>query len=463
MGTQSVITRTVTVAAGRFAPGHLGELTQLVPFEMAGEALAQTRAVQRRVRDLPSRVVVYLLLAACLFPELGYPGVWRKLTQGLAGLPVAAPGAGALAQARRRVGAAPLRWLFDLLRGPAAVPHGRGVWWRGLLVCAIDGTILTAPDSPANLALFTKGGGHHGGTGYPQVRLLALVACGTRTLIDAVFGPTTRGETTYAASLLASLRTGMIMLADRNFAAGGLAAKIAGHRGTVPDPGAHQRRRPPAPRPGPLPRRLVPLTIWRRAGAGHRRPDRHHHHGGRRTSAYRLITTLSDTRRYPAGSLVSLYHQRWEIETAYLEIKSTILGGRVLRARTPAGLTQEIYALLITYQLLRTAMADATATVPGTDPDRASFTVAWQAARDQLIQAASVIAGTVIDLAGAIGRHVLAHLLPARRLRVSPRIVKRAISKYQARGPGIDRASYKATVGIDMLAPPQSLTATTNA
>ena len=80
-------------------------------------------------------------------------------------------------------------------------------------------------------------------------------------------------------------------------------------------------------------------------------------------------------------------------------------------------------------------MADATATRPGTDPDRASFTIAWQTARDQVIQAARVIAGTVIDLAGTIGRHVLAHLLPARRLRASPRIVKRAISKYQARGP----------------------------
>jgi Insertion element 4 transposase N-terminal len=90
------------VAAGRFAPGHLSELTQLVPFEMADEALAQTRAVQRRVRDLPSRVVVYLLLAACLFLGLGYGGVWAKLTEGLAGVPVAAPSAGALAQAHRR-------------------------------------------------------------------------------------------------------------------------------------------------------------------------------------------------------------------------------------------------------------------------------------------------------------------------------------------------------------------------
>ena len=80
-------------------------------------------------------------------------------------------------------------------------------------------------------------------------------------------------------------------------------------------------------------------------------------------------------------------------------------------------------------------MADATSTAPGTDPDRASFTIALHAARDQLIQAAGVIAGTTIDLAGTIGRHVLASLMPARRLRVSPRIVKRAISKYNARGP----------------------------
>jgi hypothetical protein len=224
---QSVITRTVTVAAGRFAPGHLGELTQLVPFEMVDEALAQTKTVQSRTRDVPSRVVVYLLLAACLFPEPGYPGVWRKLTAGLAGVPVAAPTPGALAQARRRVGVAPLQWLFDLLRGPHAAPRGRGAWWRGLLVCAIDGTTMTVPDSAANLARFTKGGGNHGGTGYPQARLLALVACGTRTLIDAVFGPTTSGETTYTAGLLRSLRRGMIVLLDRNFAAAALIAAIA--------------------------------------------------------------------------------------------------------------------------------------------------------------------------------------------------------------------------------------------
>jgi Transposase DDE domain len=158
---------------------------------------------------------------------------------------------------------------------------------------------------------------------------------------------------------------------------------------------------------------------------------------------------------------VALYHQRWKIETAYLELKSSILGGRVLRARTPQGIDQEVHALLVCYQLLRLAMADATSTQPGIDPDRASFTIALQAARDQLIQAAGVIAAARVDLAGKIGRAVLANLLADRRLRVSPRIVKRAISKYNARGPTINRTSSKATVSIDLLTPPAPLPART--
>jgi hypothetical protein len=401
-------------------------------------------------------VVVYLLLAGCLFPELGYPGVWRKLTAGLGGLPVAAPTPGALAQARRRAGAAPLRWLFDLMRGPVAVPRAGGVWWRGLLVCAVDGTTMTVADSSANLARFPRHACNHGGAGYPQVRLLALVACGTRTLIDAVFGPVTSGETSYAPALVRSLRQGMIVLLDRNFAASALIAAIARTQADALVRVKNGRKLPVMARcpdgsalslMGTTRIRVIDCQITIATSAG------------RRTETYRLATTLLDPRRYPAADLIRLYHERWEIETAYLEIKSTILGGRVLRARTPAGVDQEIYALLVTYQALRTAMADATSTQPGTDPDRASFTIALHAARDQLIQAAGVIAGAVTDLAGTIGRDILAHLLPTRRLRVSPRVVKRAISKYQARGPDIDRTSYKATIKISILVPPPTLTA----
>ncbi|MFI8008482.1 transposase [Streptomyces sp. NPDC086010] len=102
----------------------------------------------------------------------------------------------------------------------------------------------------------------------------------------------------------------------------------------------------------------------------------------------RLLTTLTDPATHPAAELVRLYHERWEIETADAELKSTILGGHVLRARTPDGVEQEVWALLTAYQALRTAMTDATDSIPGTDPDRAGFTTALAAARDQLVLAA---------------------------------------------------------------------------
>ena len=440
-------TTTTTLASGVFAPGHLGELTQIVPFEMVDEALAATGAAQCRVRCLPARVVVYLLLAGCLFAELGYRQVWHKLTAGLGGLAVANPSEGALWQARARLGPTPLRWLFDLLRGSATTLR-TGVRWCGLLVCAIDGTIMSVPDSDRNLAVYTKQAGNHGGSGYPLLRAVALVACGTRTIIDAVFGPTSTGEQDYTRRLLRSLKAGMIVLLDRNFDDSKLIGQIAATE-------AHLLVRLKSNRKLPVLRRYPDGSYLSQIGTTRVRVVECEitiaTSTGRHTGVYRLATTLLDDRRYPASALVTLYHERWEIETAYLELKSSILGARVPRARTPAGIAQEIYALLVTYQILRIAITDAIETTGGIDPDRASFTIALNAARDLLTRAANVIADTVIDLVGAIGRRVLDNLLPARRLRVSPRIVKRAISKYQARGPNINRRSYKATLSINIL------------
>jgi len=425
----------VRVAAGAFAPGHLGELTRIVPFEMVDAVLDETGARQQRIRDLPSRVVVYLLLAAGLFADLGYGQVWARMIAGLGGrggLSVAVPTAGALAQARRRIGVAPLRALFELLRGPAAGLSVKGVRWRGRLVCAIDGTILGCPDTPANLAIYHRGGGGNGGTGYPLVRVLALVACGTRTIIDAVFGTDRIGETRYGYDLLAALHRGMIVLADRNFAARDLLVAIA-------DTGADLLVRVKIGRHLPVCRRLRDHSYLSRIGRLEVRvitatitvsTDT-----GHRSQVYRLITTILDP-ACPPQDIVALYHQRWEIETAYFELKSTILGGRVLRARTPCGVAQEIYALLVTYQALRIAISDAVLTRPDVDPDRASFSIALHVARDQLITAMGVLTDTSpntgIDLVGELGRRVLDHLMPARRSRTNPRVVKRAISVYAA-------------------------------
>jgi Insertion element 4 transposase N-terminal/Transposase DDE domain len=419
-------------------------LTQQVPFEMVDAVLAATCRTQRRVRDLPSRVVVYLLLAAGLFAELGYRQVWARLTAGLEAVPTAFPTSSALAQARTRIGPAPLKALFDLIKGPGA----GAARWHGLLVVAMDGTTLSVPDAPANLATFGRQAGSHGGSGYPLLRLVAVVACGTRTVLDAVFAPIRVGETTLAPALAGCLRPGMLLLADRNFAVCDLVAKITAT-------GAGVLVRCKDGRVLPCVRRLPDGSWLSLLGSTGVRvvdaqitvtgPD-----GRRRVGRYRLVTTLTDHARFPALDLVRLYHQRWEIETVFLEFKATTLGGRVLRARTPAGIEQEVWALLAGYQALRLAMADAVSGRNAPAPDRASFTVALAAARDQVVKAAGVIAGTALDLVGAIGRAVLADPLPARRTRVSPRVVKRAISKHRAKGP-LDRANYQAAISTEII------------
>ncbi|MFF0792927.1 IS4 family transposase [Streptomyces spiralis] len=444
---QAAITRTVGVAAGVFAPGHIGELTRIIPFEMVDEVLAATGTVQRRIRLLPARVTVYLLLAGALFNGLGYRQVFDRLRAGLSGLATVRPSASALRQARQRLGPAPMKALFDLVSGPAATTAAAG-WWRGLRLVAVDGTLLPVPDCPANLAVFARQRLGNGTSGYPQLRLAALVACGTRSVIGAVFGSATTGELEYASRLAVDLRAGMLLLGDRNFAAAALLNQMAATGADLLVRCKANRNLPTVvrcrdgstlTRIGTLTMRVINAEITIRTTQG------------TRTGHYRLLTTLTDPATHPAGELVRLYHERWEIETAYAELKSTILGGRVLRARTPAGVEQEVWALLVAYQALRTAMTDATDSVPGTDPDRAGFTTALAAARDQLVLAAGVITDTVTDLVGGIGRHVLAHLLPARRIRTKDRIVKRAISKYNARGPAIDRTTYKATISINML------------
>ena len=199
-------TRVVTAAGGVYAPGHFGELTQYLPFEAVDDVLEQTRTVQRRLRDLPSRVGVYYVLALGLFPGLGYARVWDKLIAGLAGVPVAHPSETALRDLRRRLGPAPLKALFELVAGPLAQPSTPGTRFRGLRTVAFDGlNSLKAPDSERNRGWL--GRIHHrlGFAGYPTLRLMALVETGTRALLGVVIGSRyDRDESTLARRLAPS-------------------------------------------------------------------------------------------------------------------------------------------------------------------------------------------------------------------------------------------------------------------
>ncbi|WP_269664826.1 transposase domain-containing protein [Streptacidiphilus rugosus] len=177
------------MAAGPFGPGRLGELTQVVPFELVDAVLEGSGCVQRRLQDLPSRVGVYFLLAMCLFPEVGYRLVWNNLTAALtsSGLDVAGSTAKALRDLRRRFGAVPVRRLFEVLAGPLARPATAGVRFGRFRTVSFDGcSSIRLADTARNVGWFGPGG--RGGC--PMLELMTLVETGTRSLIGAVFGPT---------------------------------------------------------------------------------------------------------------------------------------------------------------------------------------------------------------------------------------------------------------------------------
>ena len=166
------------------------------------------------------------------------------------------------------------------------------------------------------------------------------------------------------------------------------------------------------------------------------------HDGTSYGGSYRLATTLLDHRAYPAQALICLYHERWEHEITYLALRHTLLQGRVLRSGDPAGLKQEMWALLALYQALRIAITDAVATVPGTDPDRASYQIAVETAQT-LVTGARNITGEPGDLAGDIGRAVLASLHGPRRPRVCARRVKSPLSRWNKHPPGKPRTCQR--------------------
>jgi hypothetical protein len=305
---------------------------------------------------------------------------------------------------------------------------------------------IKVPDSERNRGWL--GRCPHGG--YPQVELMTLVETGTRAVIAAVFGPTREGETSYATRLSHHLGPEMLVLWDRGFDSNGFLAAVhatgAQLLGRI-----SQRRRPPVLKPlgdssylsviGGVPVRIIEARVSVTCTDG-----------SNFEGSYRLVTTLLDARRYPADRLVHLYHERWEHESAYYALRHTILHGRVLRSHDPVGVEQEMWALLTLYQVLRRTMVQAAESQPGTNPDRCSFTIAFQTAPDLLVCAQGVFEQGI----GEIGCRVLSGLLPARRTRVSTRKVKSPISRYAERklDGRLDGSKAVTSTVITLLPPP---------
>ena len=350
-----------------------------LPLDLISAVIEQAGVREKRRRLLPAAAVMIFTLGCALFAADSYREVARKLSPWLG--PLAGPGgwtvpgSSALARARRRVGPRPFELLFAALAGPLAGPSTPGAataFGRRLLVMSVDGTTLDVPASPAVIGacgLPPSGNGRASAGGYPRLRLLTLIGCGTRGLADAVFGPArTRSEQDLARQLAArgTLGPGMLVLADRNFCGHPVIEPLAATgtdllirattryvfpvlealpdgsaRTVLADPAAAHRRhkrnhlrrlRGSALPPDPATLSGIDVRLIE-ADITATRSD-----GTTRTEHYRLITTITDHQQAPAAALAALYAQRWESETGYRELKTFLHGPRrVLRSRDPAG------------------------------------------------------------------------------------------------------------------------------
>ena len=199
----------------------IGVLTRTYPPALVDRVIAESGAQERRQRLLPARVVVYYVLAMCLFSQVGYEEVARLLTEGLAWArrwrgSWQVPTTGAIARARARLGAEPLRALFRAAVRPLATPATSGAWYRDWRLASLDGTTVDVADTPANAVAFGRPRTHRGEqAAFPQVRVMALAECGTHAIIDAELGAYATGELSLAPALARSLTAGMLVLGDR--------------------------------------------------------------------------------------------------------------------------------------------------------------------------------------------------------------------------------------------------------
>lgn len=374
----------------------VGLLTRSFPPELVDRVVAGCGRSGQRNRLLPPRVVVYFVLAMCLFSGQGYEEVARLLTHGLAWAKRwsgswQVPTTAAISRARARLGPEPLKALFAQVAGPLATESTRGAWYGRWRLVAIDGTVFDVPDSEENAAYFGRPKTHRTARcAFPQVRVVALAECGTHAITAAVLGPLTMSEPVLARELFGRLGADDLLLADRGFTglelwraalAGGadLLWRIRSHqvlpvREELPDGSylsdivaAKDHRK----RTDPETVRVIEYTL---------------HHPGRpgQEAPYRLITTILDHEAAPALELAALYSQRWEIESALDELKTHQRGpAEVLRSRSPGGVEQEVWGHLLVHHAIRTLMHD-TAEQADLDTDRLSFTRSIRLARRQV-------------------------------------------------------------------------------
>jgi hypothetical protein len=412
-------------------------LYQLIPEERLAFILQDTGRQSRRFRRLPASSVAWLVVAMGLFADLPIPQVWRRLHPS-ADEPE--PAASAFTQARQRLGVAPLRQLFEQCARPMATCQQTvGAFYHGWRLMGLDSTVLDLPDTPANGRAFGRPGTGRAPGAFPQVRLLALCELGTHAICGLALKPCRRNEQVMVPPLLELLEPGMLLLWDRGFFSYDLVRRVL-------TTGAHLLARVQTRLTLAVLRRLADGSYLARLypSADARRQDRgglavrvieYTHDDPHRPGCgerHRLITDLLNPAELPAAEAPGVYHERWEEELAFDELKTHLSGREVpVRSKTPAGVVQEVYGLVLAHYLVRRVMHDAAVTA-SIDPDRLSFSDSLRVLHCHLPEAPQRPAAVWY---ARLLREVRRQQLRPRRERWYPRVIKRKMSNWKKKRP----------------------------
>ena len=432
-------------ATANASPQEFENFRRHVEPEWLEEALEKRKgSATVRKRRLPVLQVIWLVLGMALLRNRSIADVVSKLDLALPGPrgPTVAPSA--VANSRKRLGEEPMEWLFHRCAREWAHESASNHRWHGLSLYGVDGTSLRVPDSIENRTEF---GGHGAGagrgqSGYPLVRLVALMALRSHLLAAVRFGPYKTGEGSYAKELWSAVPDDSLSILDRGFLAAGILIPLARNgknRGWLTRAKSNTRWEVISQLgPGDD---LVEMKVSREA----RRKDpslperwtvraiRYERKGFRPQT---LLTSLIDAQQYPATELIALYHERWELELGFDEVKTEILEREeAIRSRSPMTVRQEIWGVMMMYNLIRLEM-EQVANEAKVEPTRISFVMALRLIQDEWLWSANSSPGAIPRHLRDLRKAIKDFILPPRREeRLYPRAVKIKMSNYARKRP----------------------------
>jgi len=417
-------------------PERFEDVRHHIDPEWIEQALRASGTATLRKRRLPAVQVVWLVIAMALFRSRSIVEIVDKLDLALPGRsPTVANGA--VPQARARLGPEPIAWLFNRCAEQWAHSSAASHRWRELALYGVDGSTLRVADSDENRAHFGGSKGARGDSGYPLVRIAALMALRSHLLASAAFGPYAKGEHTYALGLWSSVPDDSLTIVDKGFFAAYVLVPLArdGKNRHWLTRGKKNLRWRVLERLGPRDE-LVEMTVSSSARAKDKtlpktwvaRAITYQRKGFRPEI---LLTSLLDPKKYPAEEVVALYHERWELELGYDEIKTELLDREeALRSKSPRGVTQELWGVLLAYNLVRLEM-ERVADEAGVSPIRVSFVAALRLIVDEWLWCAVTSPGAIPTRLRALRANLKRFILPPRRSeRRYPRAVKIKMSNY---------------------------------